>query len=131
MKSVAVLISLIYCLFSFSVKAEAPTCRVHESGPYCKYYGKVKNLYINEGNLLLMYFDAAGNISDIRSHIPEAWSGSVHVAAAYNTADNPDFANKLYSTLLTAQASKRKVSIQMRGVTSGYLKIDRVWLAEE
>ena len=50
-------------------------------------------------------------------------------ASAFNVKENPEFAKLFYSTALTAQASGRNVTIQMRGSQSGYLKFDRIWLA--
>jgi hypothetical protein len=58
------------------------------------------------------------------------FSASKTNAAAFVIGDNPEFAKLFYSTALAAQASGRKISIQMRDVYSGYLKFDRIWLAE-
>ena len=50
-------------------------------------------------------------------------------AAAFQVADNPDFAKLFYATALAAQTSGRAVTLQMRGSINGYLKFDRIWLA--
>jgi hypothetical protein len=50
-------------------------------------------------------------------------------AAAFKIDAAPEFAKMFYSTALSAQATNRNVGIQMRGVDSGYLGFDRIWLA--
>jgi len=57
-------------------------------------------------------------------------SASVQDAGGYLITDNPIYAEYLYSTLITAQASKRPVTIQFFGTTQGYLTLTKVWLAE-
>ena len=104
----------------------APTCHASHGG-YCAYKGKVKNLYVNSGNLILLYFDTplAVGAADVAG-----FSATRNNAAAFLITQNPEFAKLFYSTALAAQASGREVSIQMRGTQSGYLKLDRIWLSE-
>lgn len=111
---------------SFPALAAKPTCSPNYNG-YCSYTGTVNRIYINSGNLILIYFDEPISQSE-----PEKAGLSVTEtsAAAYKVNDNPEFAQLFYSTALAAQASKRKVTIQMRGTTHGYLKFDRIWLSE-
>ena len=117
-------IALIALLISSSCFADKPLC--YESyGGYCQYTGFVQKIYVNSGNLILMYFDTTMDEGE--------WDTAGIVASNRNAAaivinDNPDFAKLFYSTALSAQASKRKVTVQLRGAHSGYLKIDRVWL---
>jgi len=118
----------ILLLVSSGVFAAAPTCGTDSSGnAYCQYTGKVKKIYINSGGGILLYFDTP---------LDKAVAESVGFTptktnAAYNlVSTNPDFAKMFYSTALAAQASKRDVTIQMRGTLSGYLKFDRIWLTE-
>ena len=125
MKKILSLLSII-CTISFPSLAAKPTCSPNYNG-YCSYTGTVDRIYINSGNLILIYFDE-------RIEISEASKAGLSItetsAAAYKVNDNPEFAKLFYSTALAAQASKRKVSIQMRSTLNGYLKFDRIWLAE-
>ena len=111
---------------SVSAFAAAPYCSVN-SGGYCSYGGKVKNIYVNSGGIILLYFDTPMPESETAK---VGYSVSNFGVAGFKISDNPEFAKLFYSTALAAQASGRPVSIQMRGVISGYLKFDRIWLAE-
>ncbi len=108
---------------SVSAFAAAPYC----STSYCVYNGKVDSIYVNSGGYILLYFDTPMPASE-----PDKAGFSVSnlTASIYKISDNPEFAKLFYSTALAAQASGRPVSIQMRGVVNGYLKFDRIWLAE-
>ncbi|GAA0464021.1 hypothetical protein GCM10009096_00600 [Parasphingorhabdus litoris] len=96
-------------------------------GGYCQYTGKISQLYVNDANLIIMYFENSVDPAVISN---TGISASVNNAGAYMITDNPIYAEYLYSTLITAQASKRPVTIQFFGTTSGYLKLSKVWLAE-
>ncbi len=115
---------LLLCLMPVAVFAK-PTCQDHPSGPYCSYTGKVASIYVNTSNTILVYFDAPVDVSLANSF---GMNITNSVAAAVSN-ENPEFAKMFYSTALTAQASGRAISIQMRGNHGGYLKIDRIWLA--
>ncbi len=96
-------------------------------GGYCQYTGKISQLYVNDSNFIIMYFENSVDpaiISD--AGIP----ASRYNAGGYLITDNPIYAEYLYSTLITAQASKRPVTIQFFGTKSGYLKLSKVWLAD-
>ena len=112
-------------LFPLLASAAAPTCHSHSSGNYCQYTGLVKRIYVNSGNLILIYFDAPVDVATANGYGMGISNGS---AAAFSVSDNPEFAKLFYSTALSAQASGRAVSIQMRSNQSGYLKFDRIWL---
>ena len=116
------------CLMGVSPVALAakPACYATHGG-YCQYDGKVKSIYVNSGNIILLYFDTAIPTGDVSVAGFSITNGG---AAAYRMTDNPAFANLFYSTALAAQASGRAVTIQMRGTESGYLQFDRIWLAE-
>jgi hypothetical protein len=106
--------------------ASPPTCHPHSGGPYCKYTGKVQRLYMNEGNVILMYFDSPVLTSELAN---VDWNITSNSAAALKISEsNSDFAKTFYSTAMAALLSGHTVSIQMRGAQSGYLKIDRIWL---
>lgn len=125
MKKILSLLSII-CTISFPALAAKPTCSPNYNG-YWSYAGTVDRIYINSGNLILIYFDEPIEISEASK---AGLSITETSAAAYKVNDNPEFAKLFYSTALAAQASKRKVLIQMRGTLNGYLKFDRIWLAE-
>ncbi len=108
-----------------SALGAAPTFQLYNGSPYCKYSGYVNRLYVNASGLILLYFDtpmAAGAATSV------GYTAASTGAAAIVISENPEFANLFYSTALAAQASQRKVSIQMRDSHSSYLKIDRIWL---
>ncbi len=113
-------------LSSNAALAAKPTCSVASSG-YCQYIGPVRQVYVNSGNLILLTFDVGIDPADAAI---AGFTPSRGDAAAYPVDENPEFGKLLYSTMLTAQASKRQVTIQMRGTSSGYLKIDRIWMVE-
>ena len=118
----------ILLLASTGVFGAAPTCQLSSSGEaYCSYTGKVRQIYINAGGAILFYFDTSYDkaIAEAIGFTPTNTS-----SAAFLVSDSPDFAKMFYSTALAAQASKRDVTIQMRGIVSGRLRFDRIWLAE-
>lgn len=108
--------------------AGAPTCHTHQSGPYCKYSGKVKTAYINESNVILLYFDTQLDLA-LPANVGISGITST-AAAAYPLAGNPDFGRMLYSTLLAAQSRGATIVVQMRNRFGGYLRIDRIWIHE-
>ena len=114
------------CFLSSLVFAGAPTC-YSSYGGYCQYTGKVKQIYINATNTILIYFDTPTTAQEASIDGITITNGA---AAAFNAPDNPEFAKLFYSTALAAQASGREITMQMRGNLSGYLKFDRIWLAE-
>lgn len=123
-----ILLILTLNVFAFKAAyAAQPTCH-SSSGGYCQYTGKVKRLYVNKSNAILMYFDTPLNVADAQSI---GFNATNSPAAIFYVQDGPDFAKMLYSTLLSAQARNADITIQMRGVKSGYLMMDRIWLANE
>ncbi len=126
MKQLLFLSAIVLFFSTGNLFAAAPKCQLSASNnPYCSYKGKVKNIYINSGNLILIYFDTPVDIN-----VPKEFGYNVRYAGAtaYLVDDNPEFAKLFYSTALSAQASGRDISIQMKEVQSGYLKFDRIWL---
>ncbi|MFA0813455.1 hypothetical protein [Microbulbifer epialgicus] len=124
MKYFSVLMAVVALLIANNLQAGTPTCH-SGSDAYCQYVGKVERVYVNNDNLILLYFDTPVPLSVPASIGLSVGSG---FAAAVDADENPEFAKMLYSTALTAQASGRSVTIQMRGIQNGYLKIDRIWL---
>ncbi len=121
-----ILFFIVFILSTVSI-AGTPTCYEHSGGNYCKYSGTVSRIYVNAGNVILVYFDSPVDVS-----VPQSFGFSVTTgsATALSITDSPDFAKMFYSTALAAQASKREISIQMRGTQNGYMKVDRIWLSE-
>ncbi len=116
---------LAFAVWPSTLNAQTFTCAVSQNVPYCQYTGKLKNVYINEGNLMLLSFEQSVDIS-----IPASvgYTGVTNGSAGmYTTTANPSFAEFLYSTALTAFASEKPVTMQFRGA-AGYMKIDRIWV---
>ena len=105
-----------------------PTCQLYNGvSPYCSYVGYVSRIYVNASDQILLYFDtplASGAASSV------GFSATSTTAGVVRISENPEFAKLFYSTALAAQASKRKVTIQMRNNFGSYLKMDRIWLYE-
>jgi len=118
---------LMLSVVSFEVMAAKPTCHASSNG-YCNYKGSVKQIYINSGNNILIYFDTPFDPSEASVAGFSVTRGEAAILKI--TDQNRDFANLFYSTALAAQASKREITILMKGTESGYLKADRIWLAE-
>lgn len=110
---------------AFSAK---PICKTTSSGtPLVQYTGTVRQLYVNSGNLILLYFDESIAIVEAADCGFTITNGT---AASYGITENTQFAGMFYSTALAAQVSQKQVTIQMSGVKSGYMKFDRIWLLE-
>ncbi len=111
-----------------SALASKPVCKSTTSGvPLLQYYGKVSRIYINSGNIILVYFEQEIDVAEAADCGIGITNGS---AAAYKVDNNPEFAKLFYSTALAAQASGRNILIQMYGTQNGYPQFDRIWLAE-
>lgn len=110
--------------FSHLSIASKPVCST-SSGGYCYYSGLVDRIYVNAGNMILIYFDTTAD----EGYADSVISGVTQTAAAaISITENPEFAKLFYSTALAAQASGRPITMQMRGELWGYTKIDRIWL---
>ena len=113
-------------LMSFSSFGAAPTCHEHNSGNYCQYNGKVRQIYINASNTILIFFDKSVDPS-----VPQGYGFSVTnggAAALKITDGNSVFANLFYSTALAAKMADKDIVMQMKSREGGYLKPDRIWL---
>jgi len=119
----SILIAILF--LASSVHAGAPTCSANSNG-YCVYTGKISRIYVNSDNIILLYFD-----TPVALDVPTVAGLTITTgsAAAFHMDKNQEFAKAFYSTALAAQASGRKVTIQMRNVQSGYLEFDRIWLS--
>ncbi len=114
-------------LMSMATGARAATFNCHEqaSGGYCKYVGKIQQLYINESNVMLMYYETP--IDLIQASDVGLACASLGNAAIYKTTWPS--AEYFYSTLLMALTADREINIQLGCAhDTGYLNIDRIWL---
>lgn len=120
-------LALVLCCLSFgSATAAAPTCAVSNGTPYCQYTGKVKKVYVNSYDEILLYFDTPLDLS-LTTAVGLLGIGSSAAAAVRVSADE-NFSKFFYSTILTAQARGATITVQMRGSVNGYLGIDRIWI---
>lgn len=125
------IITAVLLLLSHKANAAEPTCQFSSSGSwYCQYNGSVNRIYVNSGNMILLYFDTCYSQATLDASASNGLNFTQRCAASIPLSDNPDFAKLFYSTALSAQTSKRSVSIQMRGTHGGYVKMDRIWLYE-
>lgn len=100
--------------------AAAPAC-YSSYGGYCSYHGQVEQIYANQTDTILLYFDTAMPAGEADK---ASIAGVTQLAAGIvKISENPDFAKLFYSTALAAQSTKRQVKIQMRGQYGGYLKM--------
>lgn len=119
-------------LIASNVASAGPvTCHTNANpdANYCRYTGNVSRLYINESNLILVYYDAQtpeGVAASAGYDSAEHPNG--RAAAAYTMGTNLEFGRVLYATLLAAKTQNRTVTLQMRGTIGSHLRIDRVWL---
>jgi len=104
------------------------SCKISGSHHHCSYTGKVRTAYVREDNVILMYFEQPIDLS----LPPTVGIEGVTQASArrINIDQRPVFAEYFYSTILSAQATGRPVSLLFDQQTAGYLKIDRIWLHE-
>ena len=119
----------IFCFFLLlgsKAYSASPVCHTHSSGNYCSYTGFVKQIYVNTGGVVLLYFDSPVDVGVANSFGMNITNGR---ATAYGLSDNPEFAKLFYSTALAAQATNRQVTLLMRGNFGAYLKFDRIWLS--
>ena len=125
---------LFFLLTAGSASAASFHCGETANGPYCTYSGPVKMVYVNNSDLVLLHWD-----SSITSTLVQSETAAVgldlgltqYLGAAASLASEPEFANLLYATLLTAFVSDEEVTVQMRTNLSGYLEIDRIWMLDD
>ena len=116
-----------------SVFAASFTCSENVNGSYCVYTGPVKMVYVNDSDLVLLYWDDSITQYQVQSQTNlvglsqgmSNWQGGG--ASLY---EEPEFANLLYATLLTAYVGELEVTVQMRSHIGGYLEVDRIWMSQ-
>ncbi len=116
---------LVFALWPGAANAQDFTCAVSQNISYCQYVGKIKTVYINNSNVILLYFEQT-----VDTALPASvgYNGvSNGSAAAFTVTVNPTFAEYLYSTALTAFAADKTVAMQFRQTVGGYMQVDRIW----
>ncbi|WMS86042.1 hypothetical protein [Pleionea litopenaei] len=121
-----VLLTTFILLFTTLTFADKPKCYAASAG-YCQYTGKISRIYVNNDNIILLYFDTQ---MDDGEWDVAGFTATSKFAGAVSLDTQNEFAKLFYSTALAAQSTKRKITVQMRGNIGGYLKIDRIWLDE-
>ncbi len=108
--------------FSQGALAQSVSC----AATYCQYVGKITRAYINEDNLMLIYFEEPFDVAmTANAGITGVSDGN---AGSYIITDNPDYSEFLYSTALTALAADKTVTMQFYERRGSYLKIDKIWV---
>ena len=120
-----IVFTFLVSVFAGSLYSAQPTCHPHPGENYCQYTGVVKSAYINDRNLVLVYFDTPMDVARANELGIGISSG---VAAAVSLNDNAEFAKLFYSTSMTSVVSGKEVTIQMRGSKAGYPRADRIWI---
>lgn len=124
MRSCMYVATILFMFFLSPPSSAGVTCKVNNGSSYCNFVGKIKHVYVNEANLILIYFDEGIETSELASFGFNASNGQ---AAAYAMQDNMEFAKMLYATVLAAYAANKTVQIQMHETRLGYMKADRIW----
>ena len=119
--------AVVLFLLSCVLFADAPTFGHDGRTNFVGYTGTVRRIYVNDGNVILIYFDTVFNTDTAADNGFDVITGQ---AAGYDISANPEFARYLYATALTAQSLGKRITMQMRGTVHGYVKIDRIWLSE-
>lgn len=107
------------------------------SGSRCLYSGEITKIYLSSGGSILVSLDES---------YPELINGSNDIGIANVTHGEAvgvqmfvegdenekgralEFAKYFFNTALIAKTSGRKVEVQMRSQSNGYLLVDRIWL---
>jgi len=109
--------------------AAAPTCHKSSAYNYCRYVGKVEQVYINNGNAILIYIDTPLDVNLANSNGLAATKSDAILLPVNDS--NKVFSDYFYSTALTALTANKKVMIQMKDVSGGYLVADRIWIHKD
>jgi hypothetical protein len=128
MKYIVAILMILICIIYFGpiekYNTEAVCKESQTSTPYCKYTGKVDKFYINDQGLVLFYLKTSFNIVQAKSFGYNVKSANIMAIQLAKNQTN----NDLYNALNYAFQSDVFLEIHSRGTTSGYMKIDRVWL---
>jgi hypothetical protein len=122
------LVAALGLLSTETALADAPTCVNNGGDQYCQYFGRVRMLYVNSDGRIILYFD-----TPMAANAPsDAGIAGVTIfdSGVYPIVDNPDYGKTLYSTLMAAQSRRSQVTVQLRGVFNGRMRLDRIWIYE-
>ncbi len=103
------------------------TCRTNDYGvSYCKYEGKIKQLYVNSQDTIIVYL-----YNPVEPGIAKSFDFDVEntSVAAHQASDrNQVFSDYLYTLLLEAKINNKPVTLHFRHVENQRFIIDRAWL---
>lgn len=93
---VLVLNCYFFCVtfFTFDLYAAAPSCHAYKESGYCKYVGKVKSIYVNSSNIILLYFDTPVDVSQSQEY---GFNISYYFSAAIDITKISEFESYFYS----------------------------------
>ncbi len=111
--------------FYFYSEAES-ICRTNDkSQSYCRYKGKVSQLYANSDGFNLYFFETPFRLNDAKE------KGYNILSGAAGLVFQDDLEKKaIQKSLELAFENNLSVEIHMRNVEKGYLEIDRVWVKQ-
>lgn len=98
------------------------------AGGYCNYSGKISRVYVNRGNILLIYTDAAMDLSQLTNAGDKFAAVTQASAIAVDMNEYPEFGKHVLSLALTAGMADKSISLQVRDRYGSYLQMDRIWL---
>jgi hypothetical protein len=120
------LLLLAFCAPLEEIFAGEALCKESQSGtPYCKYTGKIKNLYVNKNGLVLMFLESPIPIEDALKYGYKISSGNA-ISMEINSS-NTFLTSTIYMSLLSAFEDDLNVEVHMRSVKQGYMELDRIW----
>ena len=120
---------ILSALFAPRLAAE-PTFNYCVSGSHCAVSTYVSSVYVNSDGWVIVYFDGSldpavftsNNITGITYT-----NGALFIPSESSTISR-DFANRLYSSALTAQMQGRPLVLFVHAGTAGYPYISRAWV---
>ena len=78
-------------------------------GPFCAWTGKIDRVYVNDSQVILMYYDVPVDVTALTNAGLTCASPSSSKSALFKISNAPTYAEYLYSTLLTAKSWSRNV----------------------
>lgn len=93
---------------------------------YCKYQGKITKVYLNSDNVFLVFLEKPFNIEDAKKYGYPINSGTAIALSLNETPSSQQF----ISMLTRAFNNELSVEIHTRGINSGYMELDRLWVSK-
>ena len=126
MKSLLILF-VTYFLFVNQANAATALCKSSESSTsYCKYVGKIEQMYINNDGLVLIFLEKAIPTDMAMKFNYKIDSGKA--IALEITPENSYLTSLIHNTAQQALIDSLEVEIHARSTIKGYMKLDRIWL---